>query len=207
ESIAAFFVERLLDLFAITLLASLIVIDHANYRPTVMASVVLLTLVLIVAFQTRVPVWVERLASRCGGRIAKLIAAFSDLLLSSRRLMHPRSLLLGLALGLVAWAAEGVGFRLICAGLHINGSLAAFVGIYALAVLAGSVAFFLPAGIGGMEIVMTSLLIEQGAPVRAAIIATLLCRLATLWFAVIIGVAAASCVELTDRPVRVGLVP
>jgi len=65
--------------------------------------------------------------------------------------MYPRSLLLGLALGLVAWAAEGVGFRLICAGLHISGSLTVFVGIYAVAVFAGSVAFFLSAGIGGME--------------------------------------------------------
>jgi uncharacterized membrane protein YbhN (UPF0104 family) len=52
---------------------------------------------------------------------------------------------------------------------------------------------------------MTTLLVEQGAPLPTAIIATLLCRLATLWFAVILGVAAASAVELTHRPLSIGL--
>ena len=135
----------------------------------------------------------------------RLLAAFTGLLRSSSRLLRPRALLFGFALGLTAWAAEGIGFQFICEGLRISGGVTMFLGIYALSVLAGSVAFFLPAGIGGMEIVMTTLLVERGAPLRVAIIATLLCRLATLWFAVILGVGAASMVELTHRPARVGL--
>jgi hypothetical protein len=43
---------------------------------------------------------------------------------------------------------------------------------------------------------MTALLVEQGAATRTAVIATLLCRLATLWFAVLIGVVAATAIEL-----------
>jgi uncharacterized membrane protein YbhN (UPF0104 family) len=70
------------------------------------------------------------------------------------------------------------------------------LGIYALAVLAGSAAFFLPAGLGGMELVMTTLLVAQGAPLPVAVVATLLCRIATLWFAVLIGMAAALTVEM-----------
>jgi uncharacterized membrane protein YbhN (UPF0104 family) len=78
------------------------------------------------------------------------------------------------------------------------------MGIYALASLAGSAAFFLPAGIGGMEIVMTTLLVAHGAPLRTAVIATLLCRIATLWFAVLIGVAASAAIEMQmpPRPLR-----
>jgi uncharacterized protein (TIRG00374 family) len=210
-SFAAFFVERLLDLFAITALASLIVFDHVKYRPMFIATVTLLAVILVGARQGVVPLMIERLSARFSARfsagIARLLAGFAGLLRSSSRLLRPRSLLLGFVLGLGAWAAEGVGFQFICEALHISGSVTMFVGIYALSVLAGSIAFILPAGIGGMEIVMTALLVEQGAPLRVAIIATLLCRLATLWFAVIIGVAAASAVELTHRPARVGLNP
>jgi uncharacterized protein (TIRG00374 family) len=207
ESIAAFFVERLLDLFAITALASLIVFDHVKYRPMFIATVTLLAVILLGVRQAAVPLMIERLSARFRGRMTRLLAGFAGLLRSSSQLLRPRSLLFGFALGLAAWAAEGVGFQFICEALHISGSVTTFLGIYALSVLAGSIAFILPAGIGGMEIVMTALLVEQGAPLRVAIIATLLCRLATLWFAVIIGVAAASAVELTHRPVRVGLNP
>jgi uncharacterized protein (TIRG00374 family) len=108
-------------------------------------------------------------------------------------------LILGIIAGLIAWGAEGLGFGAICHGLQISGNVWSFCGIYAVAVLAGSVAFFLPAGIGGTEIVMTTLLVERGTELRVAIVATLLCRLATLWFAVLLGVAAASAVELSDR--------
>jgi uncharacterized membrane protein YbhN (UPF0104 family) len=47
-----------------------------------------------------------------------------------------------------------------------------------------------------MELVMTTLLVAQGAPLRVAVVATLLCRIATLWFAVLIGMAAALTVEM-----------
>jgi uncharacterized protein (TIRG00374 family) len=205
ESIAALFVERLLDLFAITAMASLIVLDHAQYRPMFIGSITLLVVILVGTSQRKVPAWIDWLSARFKGRVMRLLAALAGLLRSSSRFLRPRSLVFGFSLGLAAWIAEGIGFQLICHGLHINGTTTLFIGIYAVSVLAGSLVFFLPAGIGGMEIVMTTLLVEQGAPLRTAIIATLLCRLATLWFAVIIGVAAASVAELTHRPLRVGL--
>jgi uncharacterized protein (TIRG00374 family) len=104
----------------------------------------------------------------------------------------------------VSWGAEGLGLFLICQGLHLNVAAPTAIGIYAIASLAGSAAFFLPAGIGGMEIVMTTLLIAHGASLRTAVIATLLCRIATLWFAVLIGVTASAIVEFqaTHRHLR-----
>jgi uncharacterized membrane protein YbhN (UPF0104 family) len=47
-----------------------------------------------------------------------------------------------------------------------------------------------------MELVMTTLLDAEGAPLRVAVVATLLCRIATLWFAVLIGMSAALTVEM-----------
>jgi uncharacterized protein (TIRG00374 family) len=215
ESIAAFFVERLLDLFAIIILASLMVIDHPVYRPLLLATSLILLAVLVCVCQRSLPGWLEGRGARLGastsagtsatanaglrGRIARLLVAIAALLRASRTLLHPQPLLFGLIAGLIAWGAEGIGFHIICQGLHIEGGVVAFVGIYSVAVLAGSAAFFLPAGIGGMEFVMTTLLVERGTTLRVAILATLLCRLATLWFAVLIGVGAASSVELATR--------
>jgi uncharacterized protein (TIRG00374 family) len=199
ESIAAVFVERLLDMFAIVVLASLVVVDYPVYRPLLAAVSILLVVLLVCVCQESLPGWIETKYKQRSGRLARLLAAFASLLRSSRRLLHPEPLLTGLAIGVIAWGAEGVGFRIICAGLHIEGSLVSFLGLYAMAVLAGSAAVFLPAGIGGTEIVMTTLLVKRGASLRTAILATLLCRLATLWFAVLLGVAAAATVEVSAR--------
>jgi glycosyltransferase 2 family protein len=201
ESIASLFVERFMDLLAIAALASLMVVDRPVYHPLLITTGIFLGLVLVCVCQPRVPVFLDRLSSHCGRRVAGVVSTLGALLRSSRRLLHPQPLLYGISIGLLAWAAEGLGFSIICDGLHIAGSISTFVGIYALAVLGGSAAFFLPAGIGGMEVVMTTLLVAQGAPLRVAIIATLLCRLATLWFAVILGVAAASAIELSKAQI------
>jgi uncharacterized protein (TIRG00374 family) len=114
----------------------------------------------------------------------------------------------GIVVGILAWGAEGLGLYLICLGLHIEVNAALAVGIYAIAVLAGSAAFFLPGGIGGMEIVMTTLLAQaSGAAISTAVIATLLCRLATLWFAVLIGVGAAWAIEFRPGTAQARTIP
>jgi len=207
ESIAALFVERLLDMMAIVMLAGLLVFDHPSFRPLLFAMSALVAIVLAGLSQPIVPRFVDRMSLRFHGRIARVLTALASLLRSSRRLLQPRILAAGMVLGLIAWGAEGVGFRIICQGLQVDGGIAPFVGIYAVAVLAGTAAFFLPAGIGGMEAAMTTLLVERGATLRVAIIATLLCRLATLWFAVLLGVGAASAIELSDRPLRGRVAP
>jgi uncharacterized protein (TIRG00374 family) len=207
ESIAALFAERLLDLFAMVMLASLIAVDHASYRLLVVASFLLVIIVGVCVCQPSLPPRIDRFSAGRSGRVAQLSRAFANLLRSARLILHPRPLILGIIVGLLAWGAEALGFGVVCQGLHIAGSVWSFCGIYGVAVLAGSAAFFLPAGIGGMELVMTTLLVERGTELRVAIIATLLCRLATLWFAVMLGVGAASAVELADRKMRLRGLP
>ena len=72
-------------------------------------------------------------------------------------------------------------------GAEISFAFAIFV--YAIAMLAGALSF-MPGGLGGAEAVMVSLLILKGMPSADAIAATILIRLATLWFAVGIGIYA-----------------
>jgi glycosyltransferase 2 family protein len=202
ESIAALFVERLQDLLAMTLLASLVVMDKPAYRPLVAGALLIVVVLLVATSRPSLPLLLERIAARYfkGPRLTGAFAAGAKLLRSSALLLKPRLLLIGTFVGVLSWGGEGLGFFLICHGLAIDVSLLAAVGVYALAVLAGTATFFLPAGIGGTEVVMTALLVSHGAELRTAVIATLLCRVATLWFAVVIGIGAAIAVELKGRP-------
>lgn len=195
DSIAALFVERVLDLMAIALLASLFVLLDHSYWP-VLAAALGVTLGLVVFIgRPAVTAMLDRLGSARSGRVAAGLKGIANLLRASRTLLSPKLLSSGLAIGLVAWGVEGIGLYWICGGLGIDTTVTIATGIYGIAVLAGGAAFFMPGGIGGMEVAMPALLVTQGVPLTTAVIAMLLCRLATLWFAVVLGLIAATVLE------------
>ena len=61
------------------------------------------------------------------------------------------------------------------------------VGIFLFAMLGGG-ATGLPGGLGGAEAVMVGLLSLQGIPLDIALPATIIIRITTLWFAILVGV-------------------
>lgn len=104
-------------------------------------------------------------------------------------LCRPRALLVATSIALPAWACECVGFSLIInafPGAEIELGLAMV--IYAATSIAGALSF-LPGGLGVTEGAMTILLVRSAASIdqATALDATLLTRLATLWFAVVLG--------------------
>jgi uncharacterized protein (TIRG00374 family) len=205
ESLAALFAERLLDLVAMCILASLIAMERVTYRPLIAGVTIIGLTLLAMACHPFLPRRLRAFGNAGTHRhLLRPLTTLANLLQSSRVLLQPRPAAFGVAIGLISWGAEGLGLFLICRGLHLTIAAPTAVGIYAIASLAGSAAFFMLAGIGGMEIVMTTLLMAYGAPLRTAVVATLLCRIATLWFAVLIGVGASAIVELqmAPRPIR-----
>lgn len=197
-TLVAMFAERLLDLGVVVLLATLVALANPRYAPLVIGAALVLGVMGALIASQQLPRWIERLSVRLKpGRVLTALQALTRLLDSSGLLLRPQMLLLGAIAGLLAWVAEGVGFQLICNGLGIHISLSAATGVYALALLAGNVAIFMPGGIGGTELVMTALLTARGVPLSTAVIATILCRLATLWFAVVIGFVATAILELS----------
>lgn len=96
------------------------------------------------------------------------------------------------ALSAAAWLCECLGFALIVdafPGTDVPFGLAML--IYASTTIAGALSF-LPGGLGVTEGAMTLLLVQgsHGVDAAAAAAATILVRLATLWFAVGLGVIA-----------------
>lgn len=86
----------------------------------------------------------------------------------------------------LGWALEGVAFYVLLSWLGVDISIWTAMAIFLVAVLSGALSG-LPGGLGGTEATAVALLLLQGVPLDAAVLATLVIRVTTLWFAVLIG--------------------
>ena len=123
--------------------------------------------------------------------MAALVHPLTEILAHARGCLTPVPLMIGLVTGIVAWLAESWGFAILLGALGHPLPLATAFSIYAFSMLTGAVSF-LPGGLGGSEAAMIVLLRLAGVPIGIAVSGTLLIRLATLWFAVLLGIVALS---------------
>lgn len=131
---------------------------------------------------------------------ARFVPKLDLALRSSRTLLAPRALLVPTLLAAAGWSLECFGFYLV-AGAFVEGGVSFSFATYtfALAAVAGAVAFVFPGGLGVTEASMGALLkrrylacgLDAAAASASAVSATILIRLATLWFAVAVGIVAA----------------
>lgn len=183
----AFFVERLLDLVVMILLAVAVLAELQAYRSFLWVAIALVSGLL--AGVALVP-WsrvAQALAQAPHGRLLQAAQSITKMFVSARLFLSPGMLLTGLLIGAVAWGAEAVGLKLVAdiiAPVHM--SIPAAMGIYAIAIIVGALSF-LPGGLGSTEAVMAALLVAHGYDMPQAILLTLICRLLTLWLAVLIG--------------------
>ena len=114
-------------------------------------------------------------------------------------------LLVGMtALSAASWFCECLAAYVCVRGLRLDLSLGDTVVVFSLGSLAGALSF-LPGGLGVAEGSMTGLIRVLGDASRAgAVAATVLIRLATLWFAVALGLVGLAVDEVLYRrqPVR-----
>jgi uncharacterized protein (TIRG00374 family) len=79
--------------------------------------------------------------------------------------------------------------------LGVEISLPLAVGIYATGILAGALSF-LPGGIGSAEVVMLGLLLLAGIDSTVGVLAILMCRIAALWYSIVVGIVIVLRLEL-----------
>ena len=186
--LAALAVERVLDLAAVMMLAALALRVFADQAlPALLLVVGVAGGLLIVTRPGLAPRLVGWLPD--GGRWGRLKVGSLAVLAHSRLLLAPKRLLGGLGLGVVAWATEAWGFYLLLGWLGVDAEWWRAMGIYAVSMLAGALSF-LPGGLGGAEAAMVALLVAGGAVFGTAVLATVICRAVTLWFAVVLGIGA-----------------
>lgn len=185
-SLAAFFAERVSDLLSILVLAAVGLWAYAPARPIVGLALAAVVVALLLVQRTALIAAIDRWADARPQKWARLVVKLCEVVLHFRRCFSLPAMSMGLALGVVAWFAEGLGFWWLLVALDHPLPLSTAVFIYAFAMLVGAISF-LPGGLGGSEAAMVALLTLNGLPEASAVSATLICRLATLWFAVALG--------------------
>lgn len=204
-SLAAFLSERLSDLFAVLLLTLFGLTAHPSTAPMIAIGAA----GLIAAFALLSSAWLlEALRDRLTGRasdaatlprVRRMLSHGFEILLQARRCHAPGLLLSATLLSAVAWAAEAWAFQLILQWMGIQVPLSFAVFVYAISMLAGALSM-MPGGLGGAEGAMVALLMLRGVEGPDAVAATVLIRLATLWFAVAIGAAVLGLQDDRDGP-------
>lgn len=183
--------ERVTDLLALLSLGMIGALAYGQARTMVLAAAAVLGAGLLIVSSPRLVLGIIGILTK-----PSLLRPFRDPLLSFysglAKLFRPWPLAWATGLGALAWLAECFGFALIVGGFpgaELSVSLAIF--IYAVTTVAGALSF-LPGGLLVTEATMLLLLVESAAGLEksTAIAAIFLTRLATLWFAVLIGVIA-----------------
>jgi glycosyltransferase 2 family protein len=186
---AAFFAERLLDIIAMLVLASLLATAVTRFASFIVFAVLMVVVVLAsIAFVPWTTVKAKLYSlHRTPAWLRKTLLGLVSTLVSTRPLLKPAMLVGGFVAGLLAWGFEGAGLGLLTSIYpSVNLTLTSALGIYGIAVLVGGLSF-LPGGLGSTEVIMVGLLSSRGYPLSEALMLTLVCRLVTLWLAVCLG--------------------
>ncbi len=201
--------DRLTDLISLILIAAVGSFWFEGGRWPALAGTVMVTGLLVFIMVPALGEWVLGIMERFPVARA-IVPKARDAYAALRVLAGPSALLFPTLLSLVAWALECVALWIIARGLGHPISVAVAFFTYSVATVAGAV-MMLPGGLGGTEATMGFLLRTLSRPTMAvptAVTATLLVRFATLWFAVIVGVAALAVFRrLYDRNMVASVVP
>ncbi len=183
--------ERLTDGLAMVVLAGLGISVYPAGLPVLSGILFGLSLLVLLAW-----IWpqAEPFLHRLAGWpiLSRILPSLLRFYESAHRLVQPFNLLFAIGLGLISWGAEGLAFALILHGLGIpmdRSLVQRAVFTLAFATLAGAVSF-LPGGLVAAEASLAGLLLVQGVSREIAATATVLIRLATLWFGVALGALA-----------------
>jgi glycosyltransferase 2 family protein len=106
---------------------------------------------------------------------------------SSYQMLRPLPLIYMTLLSIVSWSFECLGYHLILINFNIGVSFLWSAFSYCFAIIVGSITM-LPGGLGVTEGSLTFMLIRNNFPKNIAVASTFIIRVATLWFAVLIGI-------------------
>jgi uncharacterized protein (TIRG00374 family) len=183
--------ERFTDLVGLLLLACVGIFSFkADPRFLIIASILIGFGLLVVSVES-IAAFFLRLSSHVPF-VRKVTPKLEEAYRTTAELLRPRPLILGVLLSVVSWFFECTAFWAVVhgfAGASVDIQAATF--IYASMTVAGALSF-LPGGLGVTEAGMLAMLgqLATGCNRSVAAAATFVTRLCTLWFAVLVGIAA-----------------
>lgn len=189
RGIAVVLAERLSDGLAVLILSTVGVIAYPQYWPAFALGLAVILAVIVVSQIRPLALALLGLGERLP-LVKGFVHHLREFYEGSFLLFRPQATLIAVSLGTISWLGEGIGFYLILLGLGAPAGwkmLSTAVFILAFSTVIGAVST-LPGGLGAAEVSiagMLSLLLGVSADLSAT--ATLLIRLATLWFGVGLG--------------------
>jgi uncharacterized protein (TIRG00374 family) len=181
--------ERISDGLAVLALSVVGVIAYPQYWPAFSTILAVLLIIILVSQIRPLAHWLLDAGEKIS-LLRRFTQSLREFYEGSFALFRPSTTLLAVLLGTVSWFGEGIGFYFILLGLGVEpgrSTLAMSVFILAFSTIIGAVSA-LPGGLGAAEVsiagMVTLIMHQQPATASAA---TLLVRLATLWFGVFLG--------------------
>lgn len=183
-SLPIILIERLTDLFGLIFLSLLGASTVINFKIMIPLLIIFVTSIFLMR-----STWLFDFFVRFVSKInffKKRLDNISQLHMSLKNLLSARSFFISIPLSVVSWGLEGIAFYLLITSLGFDFSVFQIVSIYSFSVIVGSLAF-IPGGLGVTEGSLLSLLAFIGMPLSTASLATIIIRLTTLWFGILIG--------------------
>jgi uncharacterized membrane protein YbhN (UPF0104 family) len=182
--------DRLTDVIGIVLL---IVIGGASFPkglPWALAGAVAVTFGLVLILWQAPALWLCQHLDGRGGKLGAAVPKLREALARLRILATPSALLVPTCLSVLAWGCEGTALYTLLRGFQQHVPLTLSVFFYSTATLAGALVP-VPGGLGLVEGMLREALLHLGGVEQGvATAAMILVRLATLWWAVVVGFIA-----------------
>jgi len=186
RTIPIVFAERVTEFVALLILVILGVNIYNQGIIIITISLLSIIILFILLFNSRITNRIISMLSKYK-KLEKYIEPLSLTLSNSKSLLQPKPFSLMIFLSLFIWLIEAFGFYLILIQFKIDFSIIWSFFTYLFSIFIGSVSM-LPAGLGITDGSLTYLLSQNGFSKEIAVTATLLVRIATLWFALIVGI-------------------
>jgi uncharacterized protein (TIRG00374 family) len=194
-SFGAFVFERAFDLIVVLLLASLVISQQKYFIIALSFVLIFLVFLILLAMNATLVNWIMGLFDSLGWRpLAKLTLIVQEGLSACRFWFNPLDLFFCFVYGIIAWSATAAGFLLLTQDLGISIESITVFAMYPLAMLVGA-ASMLPGGVGTTELTIVLLLGSYGVSTSLATLAAVGIRLATIWFAMLVGFMSVAILE------------
>lgn len=177
--------ERFTDVVAILLLSCLgLFLEFLHWSVAVISLALMIGFILLLRHRPLAG-WLIHQTTRFGPlrRFYDPLHTFYD---DGWALLELRTLIPALAVSILAWFLEGVGYALVAWGFGSTITLTEGVFIYSAAILAGALTLF-AGGLFATEGGMVGLGMAFGMSRSVSAAVTIICRVMTLWLAVVIG--------------------
>ncbi|MCF6271344.1 MAG: flippase-like domain-containing protein [Melioribacteraceae bacterium] len=180
------FAERVTEFAALLFLVILGINIYNQSIVIIIISLFSIIILILLLFNSRIMNKIIIILSR-SKKLEKYIEPISLTISNSKILLKPKPFSLMILLSLFIWIVECFAFYLILIQFNIDFQIIWSFFTYLFSIFIGSLSM-LPAGLGVTDGSLTFLLSQNGLSKEIAVTATLIVRIATLWFALIVGV-------------------